>query len=295
MKFQKWHIAPPHPEAAARLTAAGYPCLVSAVLASRGIATEEEAAAFLEREDKLTISPFLMRDMDKAAARVQQAIAGGEKIAVFGDYDVDGITSTCLLTDYLRSRGADVTMHIPRRIEEGYGLNTAAIQSLKDKGVSLIISVDCGITAADEAMFAKEIGVDLIITDHHECREQTIPDAVAVIDPKQECCRYPNKDLAGVGVALKLVCAVEGRSDTVIKEYADLAAIGTVADVVPLTGENRYIVRTGLAMLENSKRPGIAALLHESGAEDRRISSSTIGFSLAPRLNAAGRLTSCVN
>ena len=150
MKFQKWHIAPPHPEAAARLTAAGYPCLVSAVLASRGIATEEEAAAFLEREDKLTISRFLMRDMDKAAARVQQAIANGERIAVFGDYDVDGITATCILVDYLKSRGADVVHYIPRRIEDGYGLSRDAIKGLFDQGVRLLVTVDCGITGVEE-------------------------------------------------------------------------------------------------------------------------------------------------
>ena len=166
----------------------------------------------------------------------------------------------------------------------------AAIDSLHKKGVSLIISVDCGITAAEEAKYARLIGVDLIITDHHECREQTIPDAIAVIDPKQDDCRYTNKDLAGVGVALKLVCAVEGKNEPIVERYADLAAIGTVADVVPLTGENRYIVRRGLELLGNPSRPGLAALLRESGASEKKISSSTIGFSLAPRLNAAGRL-----
>ena len=294
MNYSKWKIANIGCTSNSELRRAGYTPLLAAMLDVRGIHTAAEAEKFLHGGAETLCDPMLMKDMDKAVERIRTALDEKETVAVYGDYDVDGITSTCLLTDWLRSRGIDCHPYIPDRIEEGYGLNTAAIQSLKDKGVSLIISVDCGITAADEAMFAKEIGIDLIITDHHECREQTIPDAVAVIDPKQECCRYSNKDLAGVGVALKLVCAVEGRSDTVIKEYADLAAIGTVADVVPLTGENRYIVRTGLAMLENSKRPGIAALLHESGAEDRRISSSTIGFSLAPRLNAAGRL-GCVS
>ena len=259
MNYSKWKIANIGCTSNSELRRAGYTPLLAAMLDVRGIHTAAEAEKFLHGGAETLCDPMLMKDMDKAVERIRTALDEKETVAVYGDYDVDGITSTCLLTDWLRSRGIDCHPYIPDRIEEGYGLNTAAIQSLKDKGVSLIISVDCGITAADEAMFAKEIGIDLIITDHHECREQTIPDAVAVIDPKQECCRYSNKDLAGVGVALKLVCAVEGRSDTVIKEYADLAAIGTVADVVPLTGENRYIVRTGLAMLENSKRPGIAA------------------------------------
>ena len=177
MKFQKWHIAPPHPEAAARLTAAGYPCLVSAVLASRGIATEEEAAAFLEQEQRLTYSPFLMADMDKAAARVQQALADGEKIAVFGDYDVDGITATCILVDYLQSRGADVLHYIPRRIEDGYGLSCDAIEGLYRRGARLLITVDCGITGVEEVDFANSLGMDVVITDHHECKE-TLPRAV---------------------------------------------------------------------------------------------------------------------
>ena len=294
MNYSKWKIERIGCASGTELCRAGYTPLLAAMLGVRGIQTADEARRFLNGGAETLNDPMLMKDMDKAVTRIKAAFDTKETVAVYGDYDVDGITSTCLLTDWLHSRGVTCYPYIPDRIEEGYGLNTAAIQRLKDKGVSLIISVDCGITATDETEFAKSIGVDLIITDHHECREQTIPDAVAVIDPKQENCNYPNKDLAGVGVALKLVCAVEGDSETVIGKYADLAAIGTVADVVPLRGENRYIVCTGLAMLENSKRPGIAALLHESGVEDRRISSSTIGFSLAPRLNAAGRL-GCVS
>lgn len=294
MNYSKWKIANVGCTSGSVLRRAGYAPLLAAMLEVRGIHTVSEAEKFLYGGAETLNDPMLMKDMGKAVERIKAAFAAGEIVAVYGDYDVDGITSTCLLTDWLRSRGMDCYPYIPDRIDEGYGINTAAIQSLKDKGVSLIISVDCGITAANETEFAKQLGVDFIITDHHECREQNIPDAVAVIDPKQECCTYPNKELAGVGVALKLVCAVEGNSEAVIKKYADLAAIGTVADVVPLTGENRYIVRTGLAMLEHTKRPGIAALLHESGVEDRKISSSTIGFSLAPRLNAAGRL-GCVS
>ena len=264
--------------------------LTASLLYSRGYRTPEAATAFLRRDDECFHDPLLLPDMDKAVERIKSAISKHETVAVYGDYDVDGITSTCLLTDWLRSCGLECYPYIPDRIGEGYGLNNAAIDCLHKKGVSLIISVDCGITAAEEAKYARLIGVDLIITDHHECREQTIPDAIAVIDPKQDDCRYPNKDLAGVGVALKLVCAVEGKNEPIVERYADLAAIGTVADVVPLTGENRYIVRRGLELLGNPSRPGLAALLRESGASEKKISSSTIGFSLAPRLNAAGRL-----
>ena len=291
MKFQKWHIAPPHPEAAARLTAAGYPCLVSAVLASRGIATEEEAAAFLEQEQRLTYSPFLMADMDKAAARVQQALADGEKIAVFGDYDVDGITATCILVDYLQSRGADVLHYIPRRIEDGYGLSCDAIEGLYRKGARLLITVDCGITGVEEVDFANSLGMDVVITDHHECKE-TLPRAVAVVDPHRPDCPYPFKHLAGCGVALKLALALGGpdREEALFARYCTLAAIGTVADVMQMSGENRTIVSRGLAVIEHSDFIGLQALLKEAGLTGREITSVQIGFVLAPRINAAGRM-----
>ena len=291
MKFQKWHIAPPHPEAAARLTAAGYPCLVSAVLASRGIATEEEAAAFLEQEQRLTYSPFLMADMDKATARVQQALADGEKIAVFGDYDVDGITATCILVDYLQSRGADVLHYIPRRIEDGYGLSCDAIEGLYRKGARLLITVDCGITGVEEVDFANSLGMDVVITDHHECKE-TLPRAVAVVDPHRPDCPYPFKHLAGCGVALKLALALGGpdREEALFARYCTLAAIGTVADVMQMSGENRTIVSRGLAVIEHSDFIGLQALLKEAGLTGREITSVQIGFVLAPRINAAGRM-----
>ena len=291
MKFQKWHIAPPHPEAAARLTAAGYPCLVSEVLASRGIATEEEAAAFLEQEQRLTYSPFLMADMDKAAARVQQALADGEKIAVFGDYDVDGITATCILVDYLQSRGADVLHYIPRRIEDGYGLSCDAIEGLYRKGARLLITVDCGITGVEEVDFANSLGMDVVITDHHECKE-TLPRAVAVVDPHRPDCPYPFKHLAGCGVALKLALALGGpdREEALFARYCTLAAIGTVADVMQMSGENRTIVSRGLAVIEHSDFIGLQALLKEAGLTGREITSVQIGFVLAPRINAAGRM-----
>ena len=291
MKFQKWHIAPPHPEAAARLTAAGYPCLVSAVLASRGIATEEEAAAFLEQEQRLTYSPFLMADMDKAAARVQQALADGEKIAVFGDYDVDGITATCILVDYLQSRGADVLHYIPRRIEDGYGLSCDAIEGLYRKGARLLITVDCGITGVEETAFAATLGVDLVITDHHECKD-ALPAACAVVDPHRPDCGFPFKHLAGVGVALELVLALGGaeRENALFSRYCTLAAIGTIADVMRMEGENRTIVQCGLEGIDRSDFTGLHALLREAGLTGRPVSSVQIGFVLAPRINAAGRM-----
>ena len=291
MKFQKWRIAEPHPEAAARLTAAGYPCLVSAVLASRGIATAEEAAAFLEHEQRLTYSPFLMADMDKAVERVQRALADHERIAVFGDYDVDGITATCILVDYLQSRGADVLHYIPRRIEDGYGLSVDAIEGLYRKGTRLLITVDCGITGVEEVDFANSLGMDVVVTDHHECKE-TLPRAVAVVDPHRPDCGYPFKHLAGCGVALKLALALGGpdREEALFARYCTLAAIGTVADVMQMSGENRTIVSRGLAVIEHSDFIGLQALLKEAGLTGREITSVQIGFVLAPRINAAGRM-----
>lgn len=290
MKYSDWKIPCAAPYVPQGLLNAGFTPLLAAVLALRGFTAPEEARAFLHGGEELLLDPMLMRGMDKAVPRIRRAIERREIIAVYGDYDVDGITSTCLLTDWLCCKGAECISYIPDRMEEGYGLNCDAIDSLAVKGVKLIITVDCGITAYDEAEYAKKCGIDVIITDHHECRDILIPNAVAVIDPKQPDCNYPNKDLAGVGVALKLACAVDGDSGRILKKYADIAAVGTIADVVPLRGENRFIVRMGLKSLETDARPGLAALIREAGAEERRMNASTIGFSIAPRLNAAGRL-----
>ena len=211
MKYERWLIPSLDEAGVEALMEAGYPYLVSSVLVSRGAVTPEQAAAYLDRERALLHSPLLMRDMDKAVGRISRALAEGETIAVFGDYDVDGITSTCLLTDYLRSRGADVVMHIPRRIEEGYGLGCDAIRALAEQGVTLIVTVDCGITGVEETAYAKTLGVDLVITDHHECKE-TLPDAAAVVDPHRPDCAFPFKHLAGVGVALVAGVAVASAS-----------------------------------------------------------------------------------
>ena len=291
MKYEQWNIPALSDKSTNALMDAGYPYLVSSVLVSRGVETAEQAAVALERERELSYSPFLMRDMDKAVARVQSALANGEKIAVFGDYDVDGITATCLLTDYLRRRGGDVVMHIPGRFDEGYGLSCDAIRALAEEGVRLIITVDCGITGVEETDFATTLGVDMVITDHHECKE-TLPAAVAVVDPHRPDCDYPFKHLAGVGVALKLVLALggNGREDALFARYCTLAAIGTIADVMRMEGENRAIVSMGLEAIGHSDFIGLHALLREAGLADKPISSIQIGFVLAPRINAAGRM-----
>ena len=291
MKFKKWNIGSPAEQDVALLRTAGYPYLLSTVLAARGITTPEAAAEFLERERQLTISPMLMRDMDKAVERIQRAIADGETIAVFGDYDVDGITSTVLLRDYLKSCGVRCLRHIPRRIEDGYGLSKDAIASLREQGATLMITVDCGITGNEEVAFANSIGLDVVVTDHHECKE-TLQDAGAVVDPHRPDCPYPFKHLAGVGVALKLVLALggENREDALFARYCTLAAIGTIADVMRMEGENRTIVSCGLEALPHTDFVGIHALLKEAGLLGKPITSIQIGFVLSPRINAAGRM-----
>ena len=290
MKYARWTGGGCGQAAAEGLCAAGYPRLLSQVLSARGVSTVEEAALFLERDRQLAYSPMLMKDMDRAAARISRGLAQGERMAVFGDYDVDGITATVLLVDYLRSRGADCLKYIPRRIEDGYGLGCDALRGLKDQGVSLVITVDCGITGVEEALYAREIGLDLVITDHHECKD-TLPDAVAVVDPRRPDCPYPFKHLAGVGVALKLVLALGGqREDALFARYCTLAAIGTVADVMKMSDENRTIVYRGLESIANTRFVGLRALLRETGLLDKEITSTQIGFVLAPRINAAGRM-----
>ena len=204
--------------------------------------------------------------MDKAAARVRLALQRREHIAVFGDYDVDGITATCLLTEYLRSRGGHVTSYIPARLEEGYGLNPLAIDTLKKQGVELIVTVDCGITANREAQLCKELGIDLVITDHHECKSE-LPQAAALVDPHRKDQPQPVTEMAGVGVAFKLAAAIEGDQEKLLDQYCDFLCLGTVADVMPLTGENRTMVARGLRALANPKRVGIAALMAECAVQ----------------------------
>lgn len=288
MKYGIWKVSQLEAGAVNALVGSGYAPLAAMVLASRGIGDDRQARAYLDCNAPL-LDPFLMTDMDKAAGRVGLAMSRGEKIAVFGDYDVDGITATCLLTDFLRRHGADVVSYIPGRLEEGYGLNPIAIHQLHAEGVKLIVTVDCGITAVSEAELCKQLGIDLVITDHHECK-QTLPAAVAVVDPHRCDAGYPHKNLSGVGVAFKLASALCGSQETVLEEYADMVCLGTVADVMPLQGENRVFVARGLESLAHTKRPGIAALMAECGCAPETVSASSIGFMLAPRINAAGRM-----
>jgi len=288
VKYGIWKVSQLEAGAVNALVGSGYAPLAAMVLASRGIGDDRQARAYLDCNAPL-LDPFLMTDMDKAAGRVGLAMSRGEKIAVFGDYDVDGITATCLLTDFLRRHGADAVSYIPGRLEEGYGLNPIAIHQLHAEGVKLIVTVDCGITAVSEAELCKQLGIDLVITDHHECK-QTLPAAVAVVDPHRCDGGYPHKNLSGVGVAFKLASALCGSQETVLEEYADMVCLGTVADVMPLQGENRVFVARGLESLAHTKRPGIAALMAECGCAPETVSASSIGFMLAPRINAAGRM-----
>ena len=288
MKYGIWKVSQLEEGAVNALVGSGYAPLAAMVLASRGIGDDRQARAYLDCNAPL-LDPFLMTDMDKAAGRVGLAMSRGEKIAVFGDYDVDGITATCLLTDFLRRHGADVVSYIPGRLEEGYGLNPIAIHQLHAEDVKLIVTVDCGITAVSEAELCKQLGIDLVITDHHECK-QTLPAAVAVVDPHRCDGGYPHKNLSGVGMAFKLASALCGSQETVLEEYADMVCLGTVADVMPLQGENRVFVARGLESLAHTKRPGIAALMAECGCAPETVSASSIGFMLAPRINAAGRM-----
>ena len=270
------------------LVQAGFSPMVSMILSARGIQNAGQAQAYLVGEDALH-DPYLMTDMDRAAGRVAQALDRGEKIAVFGDYDVDGITSTCLLTDFLRSLGSDCVPYIPGRLEEGYGLNPIALRQLAGEGVKLIVTVDCGITAMEEAQLCKELGMELVITDHHECKDQ-LPDAVAVVDPHRPAGGYPHKNLSGVGVAFKLACALCGSQEQVLEQYADMVCLGTVADVMLLQGENRVFVTRGLEALRNTTRPGLRALMAQSNCDPKTLTASSVGYILAPRINAAGRM-----
>ena len=290
MKYGIWNVKEPKMEAVNALVGGGYAPLAAMILAARGKQTAQQADAYLSCQAPL-IDPFRMKDMDLAAHRVAQAIEQGQKIAVFGDYDVDGITATCLLTDFIRSRGGCCVPYIPGRLEEGYGLNPIAINYLHKEGVRLIVTVDCGITAVKEAQLCKSLGIDLVITDHHECKDE-LPEAVAVVDPHRPDGGYPHKDLSGVGVAFKLASALCGSQEQVLEGYADMVCLGTVADVMNLSGENRVFVCRGLEMLRQSKRPGIVALMKQAGCEPETLSASSVGYTLAPRINAAGRMGS---
>ncbi len=268
------------------------PPAIAVILMNRGIA-DGDVEAYLKKGLDCVHNPFMLNDMEEAADRILAAIQNKEKIIIYGDYDVDGITATATVYKFLKNIGAEVDYYIPDRISEGYGINIMAVNRLARAGVKLMITVDCGITAIGEVAFAKTQGMDVIITDHHTCKE-TIPDAVAVINPKREDSTYPFSGLAGVGVAFKLVLALAIKlgknTKDVFLEYVDLVAVGTVADVVPLIDENRTIVSKGINAIENTKNEGIKALLNIAGVDGKVLDSTTLAFSLSPRLNASGRL-----
>ncbi len=330
-KSYKWTLKPLSADCAdkaerlsAELSIGG---LLAKILVLRGYDTPEKAQGFLNNGTAQLHSPFLLNDMDAAVKRILKAVVGGEKITVYGDYDVDGVTSVSSLYLYLRALGADVGYYIPNRISEGYGINTSAIDALKAEGTSLVITVDTGITAVEETEYMKSLGIDAVITDHHRCQE-TLPNAVAVVNPKRPDDSYPFKELAGVGVVFKLLTALEfavqeekifgdggrglsteercrrliesGKSDfleKICRNYAAPTAIGTVADVMTLTDENRLICALGLSIIENSPGVGITALIdavtdkkNQKFPKKRKINSSFISYTLAPRINAAGRI-----
>ena len=295
MKTLIWNHLPCNDEDATRLAAAlNLHPTVARLLCLRGLSDPDVAGRFLQPTMDHLHDPGLLADMGKAVERIERAIAQKERIAIHGDYDVDGITSTVILRRALEMLGGDVVHFIPERLRDGYGLQPAAIDRLQAEGVRLVISVDCGIRGTDAALRARELGIDLIITDHHE-PEEALPPAFAVINPKRRDCTYPDKNLAGVGVALKVVQSLCARADKTkwLPAFVKVAAIGTLADVVPLVGENRVIAKLGLEML--SKGPhkvGLRSLLDVCGLIGKEIDSYHIGFVLAPRVNAAGRMSS---
>ena len=290
MNYRAWQLKNADTAGESALLAAGYGPLLARVLACRGIAQPQAAAALLKEEPPLS-DPFLLKDMDKAVARIQQAIENGETIVIFGDYDVDGVSATAILYECLTNLGAQVRCKLPTREGGGYGLNRETLQKLADKGYKLIVTVDNGISAIEEADLAAELGIELVITDHHLPAQQ-LPKAVAVVDPKREDDTSPFKDLCGAGVAFKLCAALEGCEDPaeLLEPFGELAALGTIADVMPLVGENRTIVKEGLATLQDTLRPGLQALLENAGYAGRPVTAETVSYGLAPRLNAAGRM-----
>lgn len=270
------------------------PLAVAVILLNRGI-SDEGVEAYIKKGLDSIHNPFMLNDMEIAVDRIIDAVEGKEKIIIYGDYDVDGITATATLYKFLKGMGADVDYYIPDRFSEGYGINIMAVNRLARAGVNLMITVDCGVTAVGEVAFAKTQGMDVVITDHHTCKDE-LPDAVAVINPKRQDSQYNFSGLAGVGVAFKLVLALAIRlgmnTKDVFLEYADLVAIGTIADVVSLVDENRTIVSRGIKIIENTKNVGIQALLEVSGIKGKIVDSTSLAFSVAPRLNVAGRLES---
>jgi len=295
---KRWQISPKIPPEVDQNLSEFHP-LFRTILFNRGQTDSESAKRYLAALPAQNADIWLMAGIPEAVSRIRSAIKNQENVVVYGDYDVDGVTATTLLVQVLNELGLPVRAYIPNRFDEGYGLNNQAISSLKESGSDLIITVDCGIRSIEEALLAKKIGLDLIITDHHQ-PGSILPDAIAVINPKQPECRYPEKDLSGVGLAYKLALAVNSQERITSNEknldrVLDLVALGTVADMVPLKGENRSLVRAGLSQIQRPVRQGLLALIGVSGLQPQNISATDIGFMLGPRLNASGRLETALD
>lgn len=292
MILRKWEVRPLDKERAAAFAQTyGVPFFLAMLMNIRGLDDAAHLREFLGEGEPLS-DPFLLKDMDKAAARITRAVDNMEKIAVYGDYDADGVTSTAMLYSYLETRGADVIFYIPQREDEGYGMNIGAVEYLKEQGVSLIVTVDNGISSVQEVARANELGIDVVVTDHHRPQE-ILPDAVAVVDAYRPDDTSPYKHFSGVGIAFKLLMALEdgaGDVEDLLEAYSDLAAIGTIGDIVPLTGENRTLIRAGLERLSQSDRPGVQALLENAGIAGKALTSTNVAFTLVPRINATGRM-----
>lgn len=292
MILRKWEVRPLDKERAAAFAQTyGVPFFLAMLMNIRGLDDAAHLREFLGEGEPLS-DPFLLKDMDKAAARITRAVDNMEKIAVYGDYDADGVTSTAMLYSYLETRGADVIFYIPQREGEGYGMNIGAVEYLKEQGVSLIVTVDNGISSVQEVARANELGIDVVVTDHHRPQE-ILPDAVAVVDAYRPDDTSPYKHFSGVGIAFKLLMALEdgaGDVEDLLEAYSDLAAIGTIGDIVPLTGENRTLIRAGLERLSQSDRPGVQALLENAGIAGKALTSTNVAFTLVPRINATGRM-----
>lgn len=288
MLVRRWNVAPLDTDLAAELSElCEISPFLSLLLTARGLETPEQIYAFLAgQEDE--VDPFDFADMHEAVARIREALEKKQRILVYGDYDVDGITATALLYTYLRDKGADVLYRLPNR-EEGYGLHAQALEWAAQQGVQLLVTVDTGVTAGEEVALAAKLGIDVVITDHHQ-PPTILPSAAAVVNPNRADCPSPCKEFAGVGVAFMLACALEGDGERVLAEYGDLLTLGTLADVIPLTGFNRDLMRRGLQLLNESTRPGIAALRELAGQGDKTMTATSLVFTLVPRLNAPGRM-----
>lgn len=288
-----WKIKEPDPRLQQELSRSlSTSTALAQLLINRGARDVKQAREFLSCDLARLDNPFLLKGMEKAVRRIKKAIAGREKIMVWGDYDIDGITSTALMISELKKMRAYASHYIPNRLEEGYGLNKTGAELAKKRKVTLIITVDCGIAAFGPISYLKEMGIDVIVCDHHQPKKKSLPAALAIINPLQEGCPYPYKYLCGVGLAFKLASALNDNQRDVFNRYADLIALGTVGDLVPLTGENRILAKHGLAAFAQTERLGLKALLEVCGLADRQINGGHIGYILGPRINASGRLGS---